>query len=181
MARSFTVDPRPIWVRKAARSTREQSGLLFTKSSARFASNHLTSASLTDRMYSRLSASSVAWSVAISAPREVGGDAEPSSVPTLPDVGVTSPAVAAVRPRVLEACVDQGDVARALDAHLRGTEVREGMGPSDAGQEALLVDEGAVGVGRAVVLGQVLRVPRHVGLFRREEISLGQEIGRAHV
>src|SRR5262245_47073412 len=132
-------------------------------------------------MYSRLSASSVAWSVAMSAPREVGGDAEPPPVPTLPDVGVTAPAVATVRPRVLEACVDQGDVARALDAHLRGTQVREGMGPSDAGQEALLVDEGAVGVGRAVVLGQVLRVPGHVGLFRREEVSLIQGLERREI
>jgi hypothetical protein len=65
MPRFFTVDPRAIWARKSARSTREQSGLLLTKSSARFASNHRTSASLTDRMYSRLSASSVAWSVAM--------------------------------------------------------------------------------------------------------------------
>jgi hypothetical protein len=65
MSRFFTVDPRPIWARKPARFTSEQSGLLLTKSSERFASNHRTSASLTDRMYSRLSASSVAWSSAM--------------------------------------------------------------------------------------------------------------------
>src|SRR5262245_33617496 len=123
MASFFTVEPRPIWARKPARSTSEQSGLLFTKSSERFASNQRTSASLTERMYSWLSASSVAWSdvvvaVAISAPREMRGDAEPAPAPLLPDVGVAPTAVAAVRPRVLEARVDQGGVAQVLDAHL---------------------------------------------------------------
>jgi hypothetical protein len=39
-----------------------------------------------------------------------------------------------------------------------------------------LVHEGAVGVGGAVVLGQVLRVPGHVGLLRREEIAAVQGV-----
>jgi hypothetical protein len=72
--------------------------------------------------------------------------------------------------------VDQRHVAHALDTNLGRAEVREGVGFSDAGKKARLVHEGAVWVGGAIVLGQILRVPGHVGFLRGEEIAAVQRL-----
>src|SRR4029453_2484254 len=92
-------------------------------------------------------------------------------VAPLPDIGVAAAAVAPIRPRVLEARVNQGGVPQVLDAYLGRAEIGHGVGPGEARQEARLVHEGAVGVGRAIVVGQVLRVPGHVTLLGGEEIT----------
>src|SRR5262250_1205423 len=63
----LTVEPRPIWARKALRSINEPSGLVFKKSAARLASNQATSASSTDRTKFRLSCCSLARCCSLSA------------------------------------------------------------------------------------------------------------------
>src|SRR5215813_2811573 len=106
-----------------------------------------------------------------SAAGKVGRHAQPATVPPLPDVGIPAPAVAAVGPSVLEARMDQRHVAQVLDLYLGRTKIREGMRASDAGQEAGLVREGAVGVGGAIVVGEMLVVPGYVGFLCREKIA----------
>src|SRR5258705_11619600 len=63
----LTMEPRPIWARKASRSINEPSGLVFKKSAARLASNQATSASSTDRTKFRLSCCSLARCCSLSA------------------------------------------------------------------------------------------------------------------
>src|SRR5215475_8278903 len=63
----LTVEPRPIWARKALRSISEPSGRVCKKSVARLASNQATSASSTDRTKFRLSCCSLARCCSLSA------------------------------------------------------------------------------------------------------------------
>src|SRR5215472_1290933 len=118
------------------------------------------------------------WSPSWSAAGEVGGHAEPTAAAQRPDVRVAALARGAVGPRVLEARVDESDLAQELDADVRRPQVRSRVGPPDPGEESRSIHEGAVGIGGHVVLGQVLRVPAHVGLLRGEEIASVERLER---
>src|SRR5262245_10900801 len=118
------------------------------------------------------------WSPSRSAACEVSGHAEPAAAAQRPDVRVAALARRSVRPRVLEARVDEGDLAQKLDAHVRRPQVRARVGAPDAGEESRAIHEGAVGIGGHVVLGEVVRVPAHVGLLRGEEIAPVERLER---
>src|SRR5439155_5395407 len=100
------------------------------------------------------------------------------SVAARPDVGVASPARLAIRLRVLEARVDERDVAGELDVHVGGAQVRGAGGLLEPRQKPRLVHERAVRIGGHVVGGQVRIVPGHVGLLRGEEVAAVQGFER---